>query len=164
MNEPSTKPSNALSKGASATQSQEVQAEVLPSRSDIPLPSGDPSELTFEEARDLGLLRDDAVDVSGPAEVSTGGRPARVKVLIALPATDVGPLPGDRVEVDWSGDCRLPAGAAHQTLTIPKDATQLTASISAGLPEGRDNCDLRADAFFTAKTYTGDGVTVRLRR
>jgi hypothetical protein len=39
-----------------------VQAKVLPPRPDIEVPIGEPSELSFEEAREIGLIREGSED------------------------------------------------------------------------------------------------------
>lgn len=124
-------------------------------------PSGgsSPSGIPYAQARDLGLLREDAVSVSGPSEVTTGGRRTPVTVVVTLPTRP----PDRRVEVDWSGSCTLSDRAATTLVDIPVGATQISATVVVAIPSSASSCYARADALFPGKPYTGAGVTVTLR-
>lgn len=130
-----------------------------PSSTATPTSAVIPPELIFSEASSLGLLRTDALTVSGPNEVSTRGRSVRVDFAITLPANP----PGRSVRIDWSGDCTL-EGDATRTFDMPTGSMSATAGIQLRVPPGQADCQLRADSLIAGATYTGAGMNVTVTR
>lgn len=144
-----------LTRPASAATSPDVLS------TEVGQPSGGipSSGVPYALARDLGLLRDDAVSVSGPSEVTTGGRRTPVTVVVTLPTRP----PDRRVEVDWSGSCAVSDRATTTLVNIKAGATQISATVAVAIPSGASSCYVQADALFPGKPYTGSGLTVTVR-
>lgn len=118
-----------------------------------------PGELTFDQARDQGLLRDDAVSVSAPAELVTGGRPRSVTVTVTVPVH----MPERRIEMDWSGDCTLLNDGRPMSIDIPAGAWRVSATGTISVPTGQSTCFVQVDALFPGRPYTGAGATITVR-
>ena len=130
-----------------------------PSGAIAPSATSTPSGLPYQEAHDLGLLRNDAVSVIGPAEVRIGSRPTSFSLFVRLPAH----RPASKVEVQWSGGCTL-ASASAAFIAIPAGASKVPATVEVQVPDDSSACDLRMDALFPGRPYTGAGTSVRVRR
>jgi len=123
-------------------------------------PSRPPGELSYATASSLGLVRRDALGVSGPDEVRAdrGGR-ATVVLTVTLPVV----RPDITVQVDRSGDCMLVGAARSSRTPAPYTAHQVTLTTNVTVPPQRASCLLTVDVIFPGKAYTGAGFTTTLR-
>lgn len=117
----------------------------------------------MDTARRKGLLRSDAVVVTGPPDTETGGKQRHLVFRITVPSA----TSADRIQIDVSGDCDTAiAGEAPRTRqrTVPVARNIAIVVVRASVPASASRCYVTVDALAPERPDTGDGYTVMLRR
>jgi hypothetical protein len=123
-------------------------------------PSSTPvDEQTVPRPDTSGLLRADAVRVTGPGHAAAGaGGWAPVRLEVSVPAAAA--ARAVTVEVLLSG-CR--ARPAHRSLRAPAGGEVLSLTVQARPEAGEGSCALVADALVSGRPDTGDEHIVEIR-
>ena len=117
--------------------------------------------ISVDEARERGLLRDDALSISGPEEIRA--RASTVALRVHAPAGAA----ARRAQIDVSGRCEASlgnggGGARHAVVDLQRDLA--TVRLHAKLPAGRDSCIAVTDVLVPGRPETGSSHTLTLRR